>query len=287
MAINPTTQKMGEKHEERLALAFGGARMPGSGNQWHHQTDVRNAHDLPFAFAVDGKSTMGKGITITRDMLDKLIEQAAGERPALGLRWYGSGDLDDVAEDGVYIRLPDWEEVLTAARAYAALEAALGGSFDAARVRQMLVRSGEQEGQMATLREELEEAHRQEGNARLLYAEALKTLEIVQAERDTYREAMASAQSGRLIPATVPRLPWTVVHKINLEDRSEVVGTSYAADGAMTQVAVRTATVERSPDSRNRPRLIVNGIRVPDGDLYVDGKLTARVCDKDPSIEVG
>jgi hypothetical protein len=42
------------------------------------------------------------------------------------------------------------------------------------------------------------------------------------------------------------------------------------------------------PSAQNRPHLFVDRVRLRHGDLYDrDGKLVARVCEDNPSIEVG
>lgn len=103
---------MGDKHEKTLAEAFGARVSPGSGNQWHKPADGRqNRYEVPFAFAWDGKSTRAKSISVTREMLDKIVEQAHGERPMIGLRFYGDDRLRQ-HEDWVVLRLDDLVEML-------------------------------------------------------------------------------------------------------------------------------------------------------------------------------
>lgn len=117
--------RMGELHEIYLAEIFGGRKSRGSGNQWDDPADGRNDHTTtPFAFAWDGKSTTGTSITITEAMIEKIRDQAGGERPAIGLRWYGNQALTLVDEDWVLITAADMEELLAEARASASTEGA-------------------------------------------------------------------------------------------------------------------------------------------------------------------
>jgi len=111
----PTTRQMSDAHEKYLANLIDGVRMPGSGNQWARQTDARNKRYTSWPFAVDGKSTFGKSIGVSRSMWDKVVEQANGERPLLALRFYADERLT-VAEDLVVMSADDFAELLEAAR---------------------------------------------------------------------------------------------------------------------------------------------------------------------------
>lgn len=109
--------QMAELHEAFLAELFGGRKSKNSGATWQDKGDGRNNHLIEeLAFAWDGKSTRGKGITIERVMIAKIREEAAGERPAFGLRWYDTDDLQEVGEDWVAITAADFRELLAAAR---------------------------------------------------------------------------------------------------------------------------------------------------------------------------
>jgi hypothetical protein len=120
----PDRNKMADLHEQFLAELTGGRRSRGSGSTWQDPADGRNNRLVTeFAFAVEGKSTTTGSITPTLGMLAKLREQAGGERPLLGLRWYATEDLEQVAEDWIAIPAADFDELLLAARAQAAAEA--------------------------------------------------------------------------------------------------------------------------------------------------------------------
>lgn len=86
MSLN---KDMGDAHELFLASLFKGRQSRGSGNQWRDPIDGRNNRMTEqFAFAWDGKSTLAKSISVSRAMWEKAKEQAGGERPMLGLRFY-------------------------------------------------------------------------------------------------------------------------------------------------------------------------------------------------------
>lgn len=120
MSLN---KRMGDNHEEFLAGLLGGSQTRGSGNQWQNPMDGRTSRKhLGFAFAWDGKSTLGKSIGVTLSMWRKAREQAGGERPMLGLRFYKSEALD-VSFDLVVLNAHDFEEVLAAANKWTAQEA--------------------------------------------------------------------------------------------------------------------------------------------------------------------
>jgi len=103
---------MSDKHEDLLAEAFGGKKTRGSGNQWANQTDGRtNRHNIPFAFAWDGKSTRHASTTVSRADLAKVTEQADGDRPILALRFYDDDRLRGF-EDWLCVRLDDLVEML-------------------------------------------------------------------------------------------------------------------------------------------------------------------------------
>lgn len=104
--------KMGEAHERFLVGLLGGRKTRASGATWKDQMDGRHGRKSEtFAFAWDGKSTLANSIGVSRAMWSKAIEQAAGERPLLGLRFYDTERLD-VGEDLVVLSAHDFAEVL-------------------------------------------------------------------------------------------------------------------------------------------------------------------------------
>src|SRR5579859_2239381 len=261
MPGKPTTQQMGELHEVFLAKINGGAKTRGSGSQWHDQGDGRDNHDRPFAFCWDGKSTRGQQIAITLAMIAKIREQAQGERPQIGLRWYGNDALDQVTEDWIAITAADFEEMKLAAIRGAELDEELIGvrcelgevrtHRDALREELELVTSKRDlEGRNGLrLAEELREARAALESARVAdpvagsqgAVESLQTvLKAVEADRDRYRELAEAAQLGKFIPPYVPRLPWTVVYQLKLPGRIESSGLRYDADGNVTSFGVGT-----------------------------------------------
>lgn len=114
--MSPRTRKMSDAHEEHLVEVLGGRKTKGSGNQWHNPMDGRHSsRTVNYAFAWDGKSTLGKSIGVTREMWGKAEDQAGGERAALPLRFYDDERLR-VGLDLVVISLDDFAELLDAAR---------------------------------------------------------------------------------------------------------------------------------------------------------------------------
>lgn len=104
-------KRMGDLHEAYVADVLGQRQTRGSGNQWRDQMDSK--HDRTscvFAFANDGKSTLGKSISISREMWAKAVQQAGGERPMLTLRWYADASLSKVDIDLAACDLLDFAE---------------------------------------------------------------------------------------------------------------------------------------------------------------------------------
>lgn len=94
-----------------MAEALGGRMTRGSGNQFANQMDGRHDHFEEFmAFAWDGKSTLGKSISVTREMWDKAVEQSHGERPMLGLCFYDDERLQGYT-DLVIMEMDDLKEL--------------------------------------------------------------------------------------------------------------------------------------------------------------------------------
>lgn len=121
-----TTREMSDKHEEFLAELIDGRRMPGSGNQFNGQMDVRNdGYRQHHPFAADGKSTFGKSISLTLDMLLKAREQAHSEFPMIALRWYEDETLRET-DDWIAIEAESFARLLADARAYCDLRERAG-----------------------------------------------------------------------------------------------------------------------------------------------------------------
>ncbi len=261
MPPTPPTARMGELHEIHLAEINGGRKSTSSGNQWDDPNDGRNHHDDPFAFSWDGKSTKGKSIGVTLEMLAKIRKQADPERPQLGLRWYGDEMLASVLEDWIAIPDVDFEEMKIAATAYEAakpkIEAALAD----------LERLGSE-------------------NERLVKALA-QALETVRAMRADALQVQRDPE--RAIPGFVPSLPWMTVHTMiddeGPERKAVLAGVRYLDDGAQLPFEVTTVRVERTV--HNRPRLIVNETLVRNGDLYRQGRLEVRSWAEKPDQEKG
>jgi hypothetical protein len=117
-----TTRKMSDDHEVWLVELFGGRRTKGSGNQWHNQCDGRMASSrFSYAFAWDGKSTLGKSIGVSREMWTKTCAQAVPERPMLPLRFYDNEKLD-VGHDLVVLSAYDAAELIEDANKYRAIK---------------------------------------------------------------------------------------------------------------------------------------------------------------------
>jgi hypothetical protein len=109
---------MSDRHEAFLADVFVGRITRGSGNQWSNQMDVRNNPVTQHhPFAVDGKSTYAKSISVTLEMVDKATEQAQELAPAIGLRWYPDETLRNPI-DWVAIPADEFERLLADARAW-------------------------------------------------------------------------------------------------------------------------------------------------------------------------
>jgi hypothetical protein len=99
-------------HEGDLNYLLGGRLSPGSGNQFSNQMDNRHDHrEQEFAFAVDGKATLAKSISVTRVMWEKAIEQSHGERPMLALRFYDNERLK-IGLDLAVVSLHDLAELI-------------------------------------------------------------------------------------------------------------------------------------------------------------------------------
>lgn len=96
-----TTRAMSSKHEDFLAGLFQGRKTVNSGAGWADQMDGKQSHGSgEYVFSWDGKSTLGKSISITRDMWDKAMFQTQGwEIPVIPLRFYSNSRLTLVEHD--------------------------------------------------------------------------------------------------------------------------------------------------------------------------------------------
>lgn len=113
-------QQMGDAHERDIAEWIEGVQQKASGSQWQAQMDVINDERMPFALAADGKATLGKSISITRDMWQKAVGQTFNKIPTIWLRFYRDESLREVSTDLVVIECRDFLEMLEAARKWTA-----------------------------------------------------------------------------------------------------------------------------------------------------------------------
>lgn len=115
-----TTSKMGQRHESDVAQALGGRLTRASGSVWQDKTDGKHvAHEVPYAFAWDCKSTTAKSASISLKTWSKLEDQADGLLPALPLRFYADTRLTMTSLDIVAVRLDHFAELLDEANTMA------------------------------------------------------------------------------------------------------------------------------------------------------------------------
>lgn len=110
-----TTRKMSTRHEQHLADVLDGRMTRGSGSSWVDQTDGKHRLDpeRAYPFAWDGKSTLGKSVSVSLAMWQKLNEQTeAGKFPLLPLRFYGDERLTQVKADLVCLDLHLFADLL-------------------------------------------------------------------------------------------------------------------------------------------------------------------------------
>ena len=253
---------MARRHEEFLAELFGGRKSRGSGSQWQDQGDGRNNRmtDPEFAFAWDGKSTRGKGITIERTMIAKIREQAGGERPALALRWYDTDDLKVIGEDWVAVPAADFAEMLAGARL------------------------------AITAEQSLNEAARISAGARDVIAAHVPGPDEAAAELQRFTPPPRPALSGPYpddLPPPLPVMwPCLVVDGRHVDEgsgpRMRSRGYWIGEDGTVTERGVSSVRYDRG---MGELRLYVNEVRVLCGELYADGQLRVRVGA--PEVPIG
>lgn len=295
----PTTTEMGRKHEDHCAEVFGGRRHKASGSRWDEQADGSNAHDLAFAFRWDGKATLAKSHTITLDMLAKLREQSHGERPALPLCWYSSTSLD-FGELWTLVQDDDLAEVLEAARETERLRARVqeleAGSEEGSPATELLTAENQRlQGELDRARSALSSVQAELSGLQSRHDIGLGELrglrELVNgggaADIGTGASPYDGSGPGKPEQEYIPDLPWVIISQFDKGSRRVTEVTRYGADGAKTFGLADTVVVERSLGSSNRPRLIVDGLRVPNGSLYLRGKLTTRAWESNPTGEVG
>lgn len=105
-------KKMGDAHERRMAEVLRGRQTRGSGNQAHDQMDGKHTRlGSRYAFAWDGKSTLGKSIGVSREMWRKACEQAGDRLPMLGLCFYDDERLRGYT-DLVVVKMSDFADML-------------------------------------------------------------------------------------------------------------------------------------------------------------------------------
>lgn len=110
-----STRDLSDRHEDFLAELIDGRRTPGSGNHFANQGDVRGDHRRQnMAFALDGKATEGKSITIKLSDWEKIVEQAHDEIPGMGLRFYLDGTLRRTVDLIVVEATPTFQEMFWA-----------------------------------------------------------------------------------------------------------------------------------------------------------------------------
>jgi hypothetical protein len=107
---SPTTRRMSGPHEAYVAKVMGGRVAHGSGCTYRDQLDGRQSPLRWIRFAWDAKCTLGKSLSITLALWEKVVEQAHGDRPMMALRWYRSQRLDPALDLGV-VSLLDLSEL--------------------------------------------------------------------------------------------------------------------------------------------------------------------------------
>lgn len=110
-------QKMADNHELWIREQIQGRTPKGSGNQWHDQLDAKNGtRNTPFPIGADGKATLNKSLTISREMWKKLQDQCFGEIPTWWGRFYRDENLLISDLDLVALEAEDFQRILAAAR---------------------------------------------------------------------------------------------------------------------------------------------------------------------------
>lgn len=114
---NDIKLKLSRRHEEDVHELLGGHASKSSGNQWHDAADGK--HDIyeQLAFGWDCKCVMPttKSLSISRDDLTKITEQARGRKPTLPIRFYET-ERGGVEHDWIALRLDDFGELFALAQ---------------------------------------------------------------------------------------------------------------------------------------------------------------------------
>jgi hypothetical protein len=117
-----TTRDMSDRHEDHLAAVLDGRKTRGSGNQSRDQMDGKQSYrEQHYTFTWDGKATLAKSISVTRQMWAKAKEQAHWAVPILPLRFYANERLTAVEADLVVIDLDTLAEIQRDANAWRAI----------------------------------------------------------------------------------------------------------------------------------------------------------------------
>lgn len=117
---------MGDAHEADIAEWTKGSLQKASGSQWHAQGDTKNHEILtPYPITGDGKSTLGKSISVSLSMWRKIREQTFGQIPAIFLRFYKDDRLREVEADLTVLDSQTFSEILADARKWQELQAGL------------------------------------------------------------------------------------------------------------------------------------------------------------------
>lgn len=120
-------QKMSDGHELWIKELIQGSLTKGSGNQWHAQLDAKNGtRDVPFPIGAEAKATLGKSLSITRDLWRKLREQCFGEIPTWWGRFYRDETLRTSDLDLVALEADDFIPILKSARKWSEIEEEVG-----------------------------------------------------------------------------------------------------------------------------------------------------------------
>jgi hypothetical protein len=102
---------MADAHEADIAEWTGGRLTKGSGNQWSDPLDVKNDTRTVYPLGNDGKATLGKSLSITREMWRKLREECFGHIPTWWGRFYQDESLRTVHLDLMAMEADDFRRI--------------------------------------------------------------------------------------------------------------------------------------------------------------------------------